>query len=805
MKKLAMTILAVAATLTASATDLKDLKIYINPGHGGHDSDDRNVAVPPFSSGDPEGYWESNSNLSKGLQMRDMLESFGAGTKMSRVTNTTDDDRGLTEIDTEANGYAPDFFFSIHSNATGTANRVNQPLMLYRGFNNDPVWPEAKVMSEILNYQLLENRVTSWSSENIWLAGDYDFYDWGVGVGLGVLRTLAVPGMLSEGSYHDYIPETYRLLNDDYCWLEAYHFVKSIMQYFKTSESFSTGTVAGRVLDDRMIRTEAIYNNIFYGKDQAKPVCGATVELLDASGNVVESTTTDQYFNGVFMFKTVAPGNYTLRVSHSDYRPFQSDVTVAANTVTYFNPEVSRIRNTAPQVEEYSPIYADGDQPIACNIPVRIKFNWDMDVTSTEKAFSITPAVEGTLSWEDSQYVLVFTPKKVYDTNTVYTVKIDKSAMHPEGMTMTDDFSFSFKTADYNEYQIIEAYPAKGSRVHYASPLLEFRFASHPNTSFIQDEITITDEAGKPLSYSARTKKTSTINDEFGFFQMKLSNNLEPGKTYKVNVADNVRDYYNIPIANGYSYEFTAVDASTEGAPFTLVEALDATSLLAKDEAATRNAKSTAVARNTSTKLEGTSSYKLDYTFSGATEGNAAFKFATAPATTYSTAKSINLKVYGDMSANTLRARFTNGSDTRLVDLCKLDFIGWQDVAVPLTEGLGEGEYTLDAFEIAQCDKVYSKKGTVYLDKIQIGTAADGGVRNVESASVRVYPNPASELLIANADKTIIGIELISLDGKKVAAAKGNVLNVSEVASGIYIAKIFTANGFGTKRIAVRH
>ena len=61
MKKLAMTILAVAATLTASATDLKDLKIYINPGHGGHDSDDRNVAVPPFSSGDPEGYWESNS------------------------------------------------------------------------------------------------------------------------------------------------------------------------------------------------------------------------------------------------------------------------------------------------------------------------------------------------------------------------------------------------------------------------------------------------------------------------------------------------------------------------------------------------------------------------------------------------------------------------------------------------------------------------------------------------------------------------------------------------------------------------
>ena len=792
-----MTILAVAATLAASATDLKDLKIYINPGHGGHDSDDRNVAVPPFSSGDPEGFWESNSNLSKGLQMRDMLESFGAGTKMSRVTNTTEDDRGLTEIDTEANGYAPDFFFSIHSNATGSANRVNQPLMLYRGFNNDPVWPQAKTMSEILNYQLLENRVTSWSSENIWLAGDYDFYNWGVGVGLGVLRTLAVPGMLSEGSYHDYIPETYRLLNDDYCWLEAYHFVKSVMQYFNTSESFATGTVAGRVLDNRLIRTEAIYNNIFYGKDQAKPVCGATVELLDASGNVVESKTTDEYFNGVFIFKSVAPGNYTLRVSHSDYRAYQTDVTVAANTVTYINPEVTRIRNTSPQVEEYSPVYAEGDEPVSCVTPIRIKFNWDMDVASTEKAFSITPAVEGTISWEDSQYVLVFTPKRVYDINTVYTVKIDKSAKHPEGMSMTDDFSFSFTTADDNEFIILEGYPSNDARVHYASPYLEFRFDSHPNTSFIQEEITITDEAGNPLSYSARTKKTSTLNDEFGYFQMKLSSNLEPGKTYKVNVADNVRDYNNIPIAKGYSYKFTAVDASTEGAPFTLVESLDATSLLEKDADATRNATSTAVARNTSTKLEGTSSYKLDYTFSGASDGNAAFRFKTA--------KSINLKVYGDMSANALRARFVNGADTRLVDICALNFIGWRDIAVPLTDGLGEGEYTLDGFEIAQCDKVFSKKGTVYLDKIQIGTAADGGIENIESASVRVHPNPASELLIANADKTILGIELISLDGKKVAAANGNVLNVSEVASGIYVAKIYTANGFGTKRVAIRH
>ena len=72
-----------------------DYKIYINPGHGGHDSDDRNIKIYPFKSGDPEGFWESNSNLDKGLKLRDWLNSLGFRTKMSRTTNTTDDDRAL--------------------------------------------------------------------------------------------------------------------------------------------------------------------------------------------------------------------------------------------------------------------------------------------------------------------------------------------------------------------------------------------------------------------------------------------------------------------------------------------------------------------------------------------------------------------------------------------------------------------------------------------------------------------------------------------------------------------------------------
>ena len=128
-----------ACALASHAVNPQDLTIYINPGHGGHDSDDRNVVIYPYTQGDPEGFWDSNSNLDKGLFLRDMLQAKGMTVHMSRVTNTSADDLNLTEIDQLANKTKADFFFSIHSNATGTSSRVNFPLMLYRGYDNEPV------------------------------------------------------------------------------------------------------------------------------------------------------------------------------------------------------------------------------------------------------------------------------------------------------------------------------------------------------------------------------------------------------------------------------------------------------------------------------------------------------------------------------------------------------------------------------------------------------------------------------------------------------------------------------------------
>ena len=102
LKKILFTLI-LFYTLSISQ-DLTGIKIYVNPGHGGHDSDDRYIATT--------GFWESDGNLTKGLELRDILESMGATIYMSRTQNRTEDDRSLTEIDQEANSFSVDYFHS---------------------------------------------------------------------------------------------------------------------------------------------------------------------------------------------------------------------------------------------------------------------------------------------------------------------------------------------------------------------------------------------------------------------------------------------------------------------------------------------------------------------------------------------------------------------------------------------------------------------------------------------------------------------------------------------------------------------
>ena len=114
--------LCLPAVMYGQRSDFSGLKIFINPGHGGHDGDDRHMIATDF--------WESEGNLTKGLFLRELLESRNATVYMSRTTNYTSDDLKLSVIAEMANQANADFFISIHSN--GFDGTRNQPLVLFR-------------------------------------------------------------------------------------------------------------------------------------------------------------------------------------------------------------------------------------------------------------------------------------------------------------------------------------------------------------------------------------------------------------------------------------------------------------------------------------------------------------------------------------------------------------------------------------------------------------------------------------------------------------------------------------------------
>lgn len=362
--------LATRKNAAAARTDLSGVKIYVNAGHGGYDSNDRSCwTIPvPETWTNPAGYWESKSNLAKALALEEMLKKAGATVIMSRRTNNsgirdldyypgaTDaekaelrngDDRDLSAIAEEANANDVDHFLSIHSNALNAS--TNYLLMLYRGENDNPTTaPSDKMAASSGNLQI-QNELTVWTSPKPLLRGDLTFY--GDGMGLGVLRPLTVPGFLSEGSFHDYAPETHRLMNEDYCRLEALRMFQHFHKWFGAPLP-QTATISGWVKSSNELVDILGEKKFVYVKnsdDQWLPLNGAKVELYKGDTKVAEKTT-DDWYNGVFAFYDLEPGTYKLVVTKDSYGTVTEEITVAAEEIGQVKV---RMKNIRMHMEDY--------------------------------------------------------------------------------------------------------------------------------------------------------------------------------------------------------------------------------------------------------------------------------------------------------------------------------------------------------------------------------------------------------------------------------------------------------------------
>ncbi len=750
----------------ATLAEASKLKIYINPGHGGFDSDDRGMKVWMDTTKQEYGFWESQSNLDKGLHLNDLLKGLGFQTMMSRTLNRTEDDRNLNAIAVEASEWGADFFLSIHSNAGGPSNYVLQ-LFAGRTPGDQRTYPSMPTeehnqksfeITSLMGNLMMSNKVATWSKSTPTIAGDKTFAKdiMGWSNGYGVLRKLTVPGTISEGAMHDYYPETYRLMNMDYKHQEAWYFLKTFCSYYLNYKQ-STGVIGGQVRDAYRKQTFPSIKRIKGSRDEQLPLNHATVELLQ-DGKVIQTYVTDTVYNGLFFFWNLAPGTYTVRVPQGQYEiraqgvddsmayyyAKEATVEVVADEITHVDLMIDAQRNTRPEVISYEPYKKAVTDSVDVSIDIVLNFNWDMKDTETEAAFSITPAVPGSITWENSFRTLRFSPTDKFEKGTEYVVKLAKSACHPDTNwpnTMESDFSFTFRTKNRDQISLHQSYPTTGQKDVPVNPSFILIFDEEIETTSARKSFAVVDMTGKEQSINSRSY---AVNKRLvGAVSFETTEALQANTEYKLVIKETLKDALNVFFNKTTEIPFTT-SAVSEGEG-NVMDAMEESAFKYNVEES-QGVKTAAALKYTKSKLFGTASNQFQYTFTD-TDAYATFTYLNPALLEGNGNCKLGMYVFGDFSENELLAIWNAEGDIKYTSFGLIDFAGWKYLSADMSELPSDVAYQFMGLRLKRGSGFLSSNGFICVDNMMF-VAAPTAVENVEAEAQNITKTIVNDQLI---------------------------------------------------------
>ncbi|MBO5816551.1 MAG: Ig-like domain-containing protein [Paludibacteraceae bacterium] len=722
------------------------VKIYINPGHGGYESDDRlmylypifvnQVVQEPYTR--EQSFWESVSNLDKGMRLDTMLRELGFQTKMSRITNTGDDDKDLYDIVVEANTYGANFMLSIHSNAGNPSNYI---LQLYSGrtegdnssYSDMPVNEvTSRRIATLMGDNQYLNEVSCWTRVPM-IAGDKTFAKniMGWSNGYGVLRWLKVPGTLSEGMMHDYLPETYRLMNIDYKRQESFYFAKTFYTWF-CEKDLPYGAIGGRIHDVYQKQLFPDYKPNKNTRDVYRPILKGVVELWQ-DGNKLASYTTDTLYNGCYFFWNLQPGTYVVKATPDGYYAQEETLVVENGKISYANFGLSMKRETPPVVLDYSP-KVELEDSVLVSTNLTISFNWDMDEEATAAALSITPAVEGTITFEDDAHTLRFKPASRFEPGTEYTVTLSTDACHPDATYnnhLQEPFTFKFRTQNRGSVRVIQTYPengAEGVPVDAAFiAIFDGKLANSSNKYF-----KVYDSAGNDISPASRNVKLNgAAPAPYGSAKFELkAGTLKANSEYKMIIGAEVADVNGVIVNDPVTITFKTGDEVTSTLP--IFNNLD-TLYFEGDKETSVGVASVSTLRNTASKYEGLASNKLTYTFSE-TNGEAVYTVDDVTAIKGNDKATLGMHVFGDYTFNTLYAKWAVEGDIQYTKICDLNYAGWLYQEADMSALPAGVDYQFMGFKIVRGASFLSEKGETSVDAIRVvfEPSVDSAVDQIE-------------------------------------------------------------------------
>ena len=708
------------SALSGQKADFTGIRVFINPGHGGNDDNDRHMLATDF--------WESEGNLEKGLFLRSLLEARHATVYMSRTTNFTSDDLALSSIVALANTSNADVFLSIHSN--GFDGTRNQPLVLFRGYDDQPEIAGAKVLAEVLWDKLFE-KSNCWTHTSRWVKGDFTFYPEWNNAGLGVLRGLTMPGVLSEGSFHDYVPEGWRLRNNNHLHHEAWSMLRALAQYENVNPE-PTGIIAGTVRD-KLTSPEYYFRP--GTKDEAIPINGAVVTLNP--GGI--SVTLDNLNNGFFMFDSLAPGSYELICSGiPDF--FNDTITATVNagktTLADFLPSFDTTK--APVMTGFMPSTADS---LSFNQAFTFTFNIPMDRDSVQKAFISEPAVNLLFEWSDKGKMLTVRPATGFTGKTSYLMKLTTVACSQWYVPLPSEYQVSFVTRSRARLVTEKVWPSPLMAGVTLYPRITVLFDAPVDQTSATDGIRLLNSQSVAI---AKVREIFTAAEGKGAYSFELSEALQRNSTYRIVMDAGVKDLAGVTLGTTSEISFTTrTNAYQTG---NVVESFDNISAFWDPEASgstigTDNPLTTFTASQDIFRT-GAPSGKLTYVFAGDDGGVCRVFDTSKPGIGSNTNQQFAMWVYGDLSNNYLEYWFYSpGSVNQIVAAATINWAGWDQIAIPVSSIGGSGEWQYHSIVVRQSTDG-SKSGTMYFDDAMVFLPT--GIDDPMDAGpdLLIYPNP---------------------------------------------------------------
>ncbi len=474
-----------------------------------------------------------------------------------------------------------------------------------------------------------------------------------------------------------------------------------------------------------------------------------------------------------------------------------------------------------PAIVSHLPL--DNQQNVPIYREVSITFDREMELFSTQGAFSISPTVSGTFRWSTDGKTLTFAPSSYLATSTSFTITLASSARASGGGMLPFPLQYTFTTAppDNQGPAVATSYPTNGMTDVNAYMAFQVRFDEPVIFSSFATRVLVHDLADTTTSLGVGSVLYADVNDS-GRVSFQPNQPLQYGHGYRLLFRPGLRDIFGNETTEETRIEFTIRSSAETQGP--VVDPFEDNSGQWQQPQASPgtigiDATTTSFGISANRKKSGGFSGKLIYGFNGAQSGVCRILNQSAPALQVNNGW-VGLWVYGDASNNSLEYWFsTLFGDSVMANLGPINWFGWEFKSVPMNSLPGDVNAfnSLVVRQTANADRA----GTIYFDDMQVEISTGVSVEPrplVHSFTLyQNYPNPfnPSTTIYFELERDehvslsvfdILGREVSTLLDKNIEAGRHSIQfsatgALASLPSGVYLYRLQTSAGSQVKRM----